>query len=214
MGASDQHHAPATLYPRGKHPGTHCTGGWVGPRAGLDAEDKEKILCLCRGSNPVVQSVVRHYTDWTTPAHFFKVHFNIILHLRLDLPSNLFRSGFPQNSCIYFSSLQCVLHVPSSKQPWFDHPNSSWFSYMWGGQGPSRTVEPRERRIVVNEEYKLRSSSVCSFLQPPVTSCLLGLNYILFRIPFSNTLKNARKSLDTTLRINLSQQSTKKYTVI
>ena len=30
-----QRHAPATLLP-GKRPGTHCTGGWVGPRAGLD----------------------------------------------------------------------------------------------------------------------------------------------------------------------------------
>jgi hypothetical protein len=28
-------HAPAAL-PPGKRPGTHCTGGWVGSRAGLD----------------------------------------------------------------------------------------------------------------------------------------------------------------------------------
>jgi hypothetical protein len=33
-------------------PGTHWTGGWVGPRAGLDAEVRRKTLCLCRGSNP------------------------------------------------------------------------------------------------------------------------------------------------------------------
>jgi hypothetical protein len=32
-------------------PGTHCIGGWVGPRAGLDAEVRGKILCPCRGSN-------------------------------------------------------------------------------------------------------------------------------------------------------------------
>jgi hypothetical protein len=25
-------------------PGTHCTGGWVGPRAGLDTEDRGKII--------------------------------------------------------------------------------------------------------------------------------------------------------------------------
>jgi hypothetical protein len=53
---SGQHHAPAALYPRGKSPGTHCTGGWVGPRAGLDTEVRGKIICLCRGSNPAVQS--------------------------------------------------------------------------------------------------------------------------------------------------------------
>jgi len=34
-GVRGQHHAPAVLYPR-ERPGTHCTGGWVGPRAGLD----------------------------------------------------------------------------------------------------------------------------------------------------------------------------------
>ena len=29
-----QHQAPAALR-TGKRPGTHCTGGWVGPRAGI-----------------------------------------------------------------------------------------------------------------------------------------------------------------------------------
>jgi len=32
---SGQQHAPAALYPRERR-GTHCTGGWVGLRAGLD----------------------------------------------------------------------------------------------------------------------------------------------------------------------------------
>jgi hypothetical protein len=45
-----------TLRPRfspgERTPGTHCTGGWVGPRAGLDTEARAKILCPCRGSNP------------------------------------------------------------------------------------------------------------------------------------------------------------------
>jgi len=35
MGVSGQQHAPATLYPW-ERPGTNFTGGWVGPRAGLD----------------------------------------------------------------------------------------------------------------------------------------------------------------------------------
>ena len=34
-GVSGRRHAPAVLYPR-ERPGTHCTGGWVGPRTGLD----------------------------------------------------------------------------------------------------------------------------------------------------------------------------------
>ena len=32
---SGQQHAPAALYPW-ERPGTHLTGGWVGPRASLD----------------------------------------------------------------------------------------------------------------------------------------------------------------------------------
>jgi hypothetical protein len=38
--------------PRERTPGTHWTGGWVGPRAGLDTESRGKILCPRRGSNP------------------------------------------------------------------------------------------------------------------------------------------------------------------
>ena len=37
----DQRHAPAALYPR-ERPGTHCTGGWVGPRAGTDRCGKSR----------------------------------------------------------------------------------------------------------------------------------------------------------------------------
>jgi hypothetical protein len=47
---------------RGKGPSSFFfwKGGWVGPRAGLDTEDRGKMLYLCQGS--IVQSVVRHYT--------------------------------------------------------------------------------------------------------------------------------------------------------
>jgi hypothetical protein len=51
--------------PGERTPGTHCTGGWVGPRADLDTEDRGKNFCPHRKSNPnrpVVQPVVRHYT--------------------------------------------------------------------------------------------------------------------------------------------------------
>jgi len=34
-GVSGQQQAPAALYPR-ERPGTHFTGGWVDPKAGLD----------------------------------------------------------------------------------------------------------------------------------------------------------------------------------
>jgi hypothetical protein len=38
--------------PGERTPGTHCTGGWVGPRAGLDTEARGTILCPRRESNP------------------------------------------------------------------------------------------------------------------------------------------------------------------
>jgi hypothetical protein len=38
--------------PGERTPGNHWTGGWVGRRAGLDAEARGNILCPCRGSNP------------------------------------------------------------------------------------------------------------------------------------------------------------------
>jgi len=54
-----QRHTPAALYPW-ERPGTHCTGGWMGPRAGLDR---------CRKSRPppgfdprTVQPVASRYT--------------------------------------------------------------------------------------------------------------------------------------------------------
>jgi hypothetical protein len=34
---------PRPLYPQGKSPGTPCIGGWVGPRAVLDAVVKRRI---------------------------------------------------------------------------------------------------------------------------------------------------------------------------
>jgi hypothetical protein len=71
MGVSGQRHAPAALCPGERTPGTHCTGGWVDLRAGLDTEARGKIICPRQGSTPdrqVVQPVVRHYTAWANPA--------------------------------------------------------------------------------------------------------------------------------------------------
>jgi hypothetical protein len=64
---------PVRALPPEKGPRYHWTGGWVGPRAGLETEVTGKILSPLRGSNPdrlVVQPVARHYTDWANPAHF------------------------------------------------------------------------------------------------------------------------------------------------
>ena len=51
---------PWPLYPR-ERPGTHCIGGWVGPRAGLGR---------CEKSRPYRDSIPRppsRYTDYPGP---------------------------------------------------------------------------------------------------------------------------------------------------
>ena len=59
-GVRGQRHAPAALYHREIH-GTHCTGGWVGPRAGLDWCGKFRSP---PGFDPwTVQPVANLYTD-------------------------------------------------------------------------------------------------------------------------------------------------------
>jgi hypothetical protein len=40
------------LAPGERNLGTRCTGGWVGPRAGLDTEDRGKILSPPSGIEP------------------------------------------------------------------------------------------------------------------------------------------------------------------
>jgi hypothetical protein len=62
MEVSGQIHAPAALPPEKGAPGTHRIGGWVGPRAVLDAVVKRKIPNLLRESNPstpIVQLVAQ-----------------------------------------------------------------------------------------------------------------------------------------------------------
>jgi hypothetical protein len=52
-------------------PGTHWIGGWVGPRAVLEAVVKRKIPSPRRQSNPrnsIVQPVAQRYTDWAITA--------------------------------------------------------------------------------------------------------------------------------------------------
>jgi hypothetical protein len=46
MGVGSQRHAPAVKYP-GNKACNHCTGGWVGPRAGLDSERKISPQPVC-----------------------------------------------------------------------------------------------------------------------------------------------------------------------
>jgi hypothetical protein len=59
MEVSDQLHAPTTLLLEKISIGTHWIGGWVGPRSGLGAVEKRKILHL-----PGIEPEACRYTDW------------------------------------------------------------------------------------------------------------------------------------------------------
>jgi hypothetical protein len=58
VGVGGQRHAPLRFTPR-ERPGTHCTGGWVGPRVGLDGR---KISSPTGIRSRTVQPVVSRYT--------------------------------------------------------------------------------------------------------------------------------------------------------
>jgi hypothetical protein len=63
MGVSGQRHAPAALCPGERIPGTHCTGGCVGLRAGLDTDVRGKNplpLPWIEPRSPGRPAVVRH----------------------------------------------------------------------------------------------------------------------------------------------------------
>jgi hypothetical protein len=72
MGVSGQRHASAVLYPGERTSGTHCTGGWVGLRAGLDTEAKGKILLPPPGIEPISPGrPVRSQTQTQLPGSLF-----------------------------------------------------------------------------------------------------------------------------------------------
>ena len=86
-----QRHAPAALYLR-ERPGTHCTGGWVGPRVGLDRCGKSRPPPS--GFDPrTVQAVASRYTNYATRPTFAckKYHeknSGTLVNLRAHVPPN------------------------------------------------------------------------------------------------------------------------------
>jgi len=65
-GVSGQQHAPAVLYPR-KRPGTHCTGGCVGPRARLDGRKISPHRDFEKQHNKELKTKLRHKIYIQTP---------------------------------------------------------------------------------------------------------------------------------------------------
>jgi hypothetical protein len=91
-------------------------------------------------------------------SHFLKIHLNIILHLRLDLPSGLFPSGFPTKTL--YTPLLSPIRATSPTRP---------------------VLLDLITRTILGEEYWTLSSLLCSFLHSAITSSLL-----IFKFFYSN----------------------------
>jgi len=109
--------------------------------------------------------------SWTSSiqsTHFHSISLKFIVTLSSHLRLHLSRGLFP----FRFSHLSHACYMPRLYQPpWFNHPNNT----LW--------------------TYKLRSSSLCSLLQPPATFSPLGPNILLSTL-FSNILSPSRSVRD------------------
>jgi len=84
------------LYPRDRA-GTHCTGGYVDPRAGLDWCGK--ISPPPAFDPQTVQSVASHYTNWAIPASPFTIYLRFY-----------FVAFFVKHLRFFFKLLHTLLH--------------------------------------------------------------------------------------------------------
>jgi hypothetical protein len=103
MEMGGQRHALAALPPPPERLDTHCTGGWVGPRGGLDR--CRKSLPPPRFDPRTAQPVASRYTDCAIPGHGILVTMFFFL--------NGVKRNQGNDSFIYIFLLFCYQHIAS-----------------------------------------------------------------------------------------------------
>ena len=126
-----------------------------------------------------------------TPSYFLKIHLYIILPSKPGSSKWSLSIRFSHQNLVWASPLPHTCYMPrprASHSSRFDHPND------------------------IGEEYRSLISSLCSFLQSPVTSSHLGPN-ILLSILFPNTL-SLRSSLNVSDQVSHALKQTDKNIVL
>jgi hypothetical protein len=106
-GVSGQRHALAALSPGERTLSTHCIGGWVGPRAGLDTQPRGKILSPLPGIEPRLPccSARSHTLYWLSyPTHIMTMdNIKIITFMTTVVVSPVKRVWHADTSCSIFT---------------------------------------------------------------------------------------------------------------
>jgi hypothetical protein len=115
--------------PRERTPGTHWTGGWVGPRASLDAETKRKVLVSV--------------WDWIHTTVQYRIW---ILNQRYNHPGGWDRSYRLQSSCWSPGSLE-----PADLSLWGQHRFSGFWEWvLWLFDGETLILSHGEYRVALD----------------------------------------------------------------
>jgi hypothetical protein len=127
---------PGRFTTRERTPGTHWTGGCVGPRALLNAAVERKIPSPRRESNPrtpIVQAIAQRYTDWAITALFFYV---VLSNIDKGLVMNWFTEQVLPKCLKGFtvSEVNSDSEQARGPNPWNEHTNkqtnNSWRDLM------------------------------------------------------------------------------------